>query len=373
MRTGILTFFDTKDNYGQILQCYAMINYLQSKGLNPCIIKYHNNSDSETSLKLKVLKFLNPKVLFRKIKSFSKIKKNVEIIDRGFDKFRSIYFPFYEKEYFSYDELKRNPPQVDMIVVGSDQVWNVFDPEGNANIKTLNAYMLGFVPDSVKKVAIAPSFGRDKIKKKEYKKIEKLLKRFDLVTVREQAGLNICHKCNIFSAKWVIDPTLYFNADFYIKKFSISKTFEEPFLLLYYVDNGGGFDIKDIYKFAATKGLKVKYVTANLAKDNFNKIYPSIENWLSDVANAEYVITNSFHCCIFSIIFGKRFGVIQIKGINSCMNSRIESLFKITHIDKRIVYNDDFSCLDLPTEKYVINAENNFDTYLNDILKKKSN
>lgn len=368
MKVGIMTFYDSSDNYGQVLQCYALVNYLKLKGMEPLLIRYNNNFDDKSSLIIKLSKMLNPKILYRKLKNYSKPIFSNQTIDRGFNSFRNRNIPMYDIEYNSFEELKKNPPKVDMIVVGSDQVWNVFDPEGKANEKKLNAYMLGFVSDKTKKVSIAPSFGRNNINCKEYKKVEKLLKSFDLVTVREESGVDICNKCNISDVKWVIDPTLYFDDKFYIDKFDIKKTNEEPYLFLYYVENGGKFPIKNVYDFAVKKGLKVKYVTANSANDDFDKIYPEVENWVNQIANAEYIITNSFHCCVFSMIFKRKFGVIEINGVNSGMNSRIESLFKITHTTPRIINSYDFSDLELPIEKYKIDSINNFDTYFDKLI-----
>ena len=368
MKIGILTFYDSVDNYGQVLQCFALVNYLKSKGLNPVLIRYNNNYDGKPSFLTILRKLLNPKIVLRKLKNSSRPNVKKDTVDRGFNTFRMKNIPMYDIVYNSYDELKNNPPKVDMMIVGSDQVWNVFDPEGKANDKTLNTYMLGFVPDGIKKISIAPSFGKTNISNKEYKKVENLLKSFDLITVREESAVDICNKCNILDAKWVIDPTLYFDDKFYIKKFNIKKSNDENYLFLYYVENGGNFPIEKVYEFAKNNGLKVKYVTANSANDNYEKIFPTVEKWAEDIYNAEYVITNSFHCCIFSIIFNKKFGVIKIDGINSGMNSRIESLFNITHVKPRIINSDDFSNLDLPVEEYLIDSANNFDTYFDKLI-----
>lgn len=363
MKVGILTFYDSNDNYGQVLQCYALVNYLKSKGLEPYLIRYDNSKDGKSNFFEKILKLLSPKVLIRKAKGIFRKKGCSSFVDRGFAEFRNKNIPVYSEVYHSLADLKKNPPQFDIIIVGSDQVWNMFTPEGKAKNRTLKAYMLDFVPSNVKKVAIAASFGRKTIDKREYTKVGKLLNKFDLITVREKSGVEICKNCNAANAKWVIDPTLYFDKHFYINKFGITNQRRKPYLFLYYVENGGFFPIKKVFDFANTKGLEVKYVTANSAKDNYTKVYPTIEKWVDYIANADYVVTNSFHCCIFSIIFEKKFGVIEIEGANHEMNSRIESLFKITNLKPRIIKKDDFSILDTKTEEYKIDEINNFDTY----------
>ncbi|MBU3849009.1 MAG: polysaccharide pyruvyl transferase family protein [Candidatus Treponema excrementipullorum] len=76
------------------------------------------------------------------------------------------------------------------------------------------------------------------------------------------------------------------------------------------------------------------------------KTYASIPKWLCFVDNAQYVITNSFHCCVFCILFRKQFGVIELTGISSRMNCRLHSLFEMTGCGAQYIKDGDFSVLD---------------------------
>lgn len=84
------------------------------------------------------------------------------------------------------------------------------------------------------------------------------------------------------------------------------------------------------------------------------------------IDNAEYVITNSFHCCVFSIIFKKRFGAIKLSGKQKNMNERLKNLFQMCNIHERYIDRNDFSILDLPAEEY--NISNTNDVLIWDML-----
>lgn len=93
---------------------------------------------------------------------------------------------------------------------------------------------------------------------------------------------------------------------------------------------------------------------------NTKKTFATIEDWLYLIDNAEYVITNSFHCCVFSLLFNKKFGVVPLAGTWSEMNSRLETLFKIFNISSRWLKNaDDFLVLEIPLEPS-LTANTNF-------------
>lgn len=108
--------------------------------------------------------------------------------------------------------------------------------------------------------------------------------------------------------------------------------------------------IEKSYKFAKERNLKIYYITANGQVDSYPKVYPNLFQWLELIDNADYVITNSFHGCVFSIIFHKQFVAIPITGAAFGMNERLSSLFELCHMEPRLIENcdttPDFSVLD---------------------------
>lgn len=356
MKIGIMTFWWSEDNYGQLLQCYALQKYLRDQGHDPFLIRYDSRKDYvPTPLYWKLLKVLNPVklagYLSLKRRKYLSAKEYV-VHNRQFSSFRDTYLKQSEWIYHSYDELKANPPEADCYVVGSDQVWNFGNIPLRRVKKLIHAYFLDFGSDSVIRMAYAASWGQEQIPDDFISEIVPLLKKFQKVSVREKSGINICRRCGYETAQWVCDPTMLVNAKVYrgIYQYNNVSVPQKPYVLFYYLDNGGKFDKKSVFQFAQERNLDVRYISANMNMDAYEKTYATIPEWLCLVDNAKYIITNSFHCCVFSILFEKQFGVISLTGKYSGMNSRLQSLFEMTDCGERYIKDDDFSVLD---ERYV--------------------
>lgn len=353
MKIGILTFWWSEDNYGQQLQAYALQRYLRDAGHDAFLIRYNYENDlGRTNFFVRILKALNPIILFKffvQKKRIADSKKENELHSRHFCEFRKNYFKFSDKAYSNFEELKSNPPEADAYIVGSDQVWNF--GKGNLRIfkNVIHSYFLDFGKSETKRISYAASWGgRNNFLGNEKSEIQKLLKNFDFISVREKNGINLCKQIGRNDAKWVCDPTLLLNAEIYrtIYKEEKIQTPSKPYILFYYLENGGRFDKKAVWNFAKEKNLEVQYVTGNACIDNLDKKFATVPEWLCLVDNAEYIVTNSFHCCVFSILFEKKFAAIKLDGLNCGMNSRLESLFEMTGCGERYITDTDFKILD---------------------------
>ena len=356
MKIGIMTFWWSQDNYGQLLQCYALQKYLRDMGHDAYLIRYNPENDTnKTSLIRKFAKIFNPKKLTKYI--FMKIKRKItekkrfaqleelRLNPRYFDDFRAKYLKCSDTYYSSYDSLNENPPEADVYIVGADQVWNFnLYPK-----KAINAYFLNFGKNEIKRLSYAASWSIPKIDKKHITQISPLLQKFNYVSVREIKGLFYCEKCGVKNAEWVPDPTFLLKADKdrQIYKESTIRKPKDSYVLLYMLGNSTDFNIQKAYDFAKSKNLKIIYVTGNGVVDDKEKYYATIPEWLYLIDNAEYVITNSFHCCVFSSLFNKKFGVIQLSGVWKGSNDRFESLFKFLGIDSRYITNANFDNLEI--------------------------
>jgi hypothetical protein len=264
---------------------------------------------------------------------------------RNFDEFREKYIKQSERIYYSYQELVDVPPDADAYVTGSDQVWN---PDLLLFKKTKNqtkAYFLDFADERKKRIAYAASFGKERLDNNFIGEIIPLLKKFTYVSVREKSGLDLCRQCGV-KAEWIPDPTMLLSASDYRALYSpiVRSNAGGPYCLLYMLSNKCNFPIKAIYDWAKIKNIKMRYITGNLKYDKYEKIYAAIPEWLYLIDKAEYVITNSFHCSVFSLLFQKRFGVIPLVGKFSGMNSRFDSLFETFGIKQRFM-DDSFAVL----------------------------
>jgi hypothetical protein len=142
------------------------------------------------------------------------------------------------------------------------------------------------------------------------------------------------------------------------------RKIEKKYIMLYMLNNECDFDIQRVYDFAKEKDLEVVYVTGNGVINNREKFFATIPEWLYLIDNAEYVITNSFHCCVFSSLFSKKFGVAKLKGKVVGMNTRFETLFSFLGIESRYVDND-FEYMEKDYNIGIVNTHSNFMEKLN--------
>lgn len=370
MKIGILTFFWSNDNYGQLLQCYALQKFLNDRGHEVFLINYdYRNDINKTPFLIKCLKALNVKKLF----NYLKYKKNTNIIlseqqknNRDFDLFRKKYLCFSKDKYTKFDDLKNNPPNADMYIVGSDQVWNFLLWNFYQAKNIIHAYLLDFGENKVKRISYAASWGITHLSDNFKREISPLLQKFDYVSVREESGIKLCNECGCKKVEWVPDPTMLIDINTYrsLYKENVVRKISKPFILVYLLNNTMNFKIEIIEEFAKKRNLEMIYVTGNGVVDKKNKFFATIPEWLYLVDNAEYIITNSFHCGVFSILFNKQFGIVKLDGKMKEMNSRFDSLFKRYQINERYISNNDLSILDDEYTITKINNEMSFDSYI---------
>lgn len=364
MKIGILTFWKTEDNYGQLLQCYATQTYLRSLGHETFLVKATNGREYKPGLKqqliskLRTAYRLRPYPLYllkRAAGSFlytlthGKLRPNTT--QREFEDFRKRYLNCTEREY-TLEDLKSNPPQADAYVVGSDQIWNTTD----------GIYFLSWAPENVKKISMAASFGAREPSVEFSELISPWLQRFDLITVREKNGLGLCKSAGRDDAELVSDPTLLLRAEDYAKLAS-SDYPSEPYLFIYFLGTRTNINWKEIHKFAKERNLKIVYVGSQGQEDKFRKEEPTISQWLGLIANAEYFITNSFHGTVFGLQYRKKFMSYPIVGPASGMNNRLTTLLQplglgyriysdnLGPIEREVNYSDVFKKLDAETNR----------------------
>ena len=350
MKIGIMTFWWSQDNYGQLLQCYALQKYLRDMGHDAYLIRYNFSADNDNSVVRKLLKGLNPFLLIKFIcRKIKKVKIAVENNkhDRRFNEFRIKNLRFSENSYLKFNDLKNNPPHADMYIAGSDQVWHFQGVLNKSIKKMIHTYMLDFGSESILRVSYAASWSLDEVSKTVQSEVIPLLSKFKYVGVRERNGIDLCKLCSCDIAELVPDPTLLIAPDDYRKLYRVSenrfKNQKQPFIFLYLLENQCELDKESVFNYAKSRGLKVFYTTGNGLLDKYTKCYPTIEEWLYLIDNAEFVITNSFHCAVFSCLFNKSFGVSKLVGKFEGMNSRFDTLFESFQIEPRYIINNDLS------------------------------
>lgn len=335
MKIGILTL-PLHTNYGGILQAYALQTVLERMGNE--VVVFDKPYIYEIPLWKKCLAYpkraickyvlkKNAIVRWEKVASYNNIT-----IRQNTQKFISKYIN--RKEIKTYSELSSE--DYDAIVVGSDQVWR---PKYFGIIE--NAFLSFAQQWSIKRIAYAPSFGVDiwEYNEEQTRHCKALVKKFDAVSVRELSGVELCKKYLDVDAEWVLDPTMLLNSDDYINLFRATDTPRSEGSLLDYILDRDNDKETLIYNIATKKDLKpfrlnsrVEDSTAPLKE----RIQPAVEKWLRGFYDAKLVVTDSFHACVFSILFRKPFVVVLNKERGA---SRIDSLLGYFGLTDRVVSN----------------------------------
>ena len=230
----------------------------------------------------------------------------------------------------------------DAIVVGSDQVWRpvYFRGWGARDGRVENAYLAFARRWRIKRIAYAASFGTSEWEydDSQTRRCRALAQRFDAVSVREQSGTNLCRDKFGVEAVHVLDPTMLLSSADYAQLFRDANVPKSKGNLLSYVLDANE-EIKTlIEKVAVAKGLTPFEVNnpvvpdGNTPMDKCVKI--SVEEWLRGFHDAEFVITDSFHACVFSIIFRKQF---LVTGNKARGMSRFHSLLSLFGLESRLV------------------------------------
>lgn len=334
MNIGIVTFSQSNDNYGEVLQCYALYKYVQSKGHHCFLLRYEQMPYTNFALKAFTLLSLitNPQRLFSLLK-----KRRGKMIPHATDNTDRKFFEFRSKKMectapLTKNEILENPPKADAYICGSDQIWASPDP----------IMYLSFAPKDSIKCAFAPSFGG--LTPNAYARllIRKYIKDFDFVSCREMSGVKLCRELGREDTCLFPDPTLMHNASFY-SQIAQEPPVSDKYILLYMLGNKSEFEIQAVYDFAHKEGLKVIYITGqNRVENYYSTTNATIEEWLGLIKGAEYVITNSFHGTVFSLINHKKFLTIPLVGAYERMNVRIHDLLSKFKLNNRL-YRDSLS------------------------------
>lgn len=316
-------------NYGAKLQAFALAEALRELGFD---VEFINRRPH-------VGEYIVDLPILKEAKRLAEYYNNTNFSD-----FENKYLQPQTKVYYTNEELANlDVSRYYGFTVGSDQMWR--DDYYRPNY-TSTSYLNFTDGYNVKRVAYAVSFGKATCEYSEErrKKIEKWVKHFSAISVREKSGVDILK--NVFGydkGVWVTDPTLLLDKDKYIELFHLDQLPEPRNELVTYIlyDTWGTHNvIQDVGKhmgiytrhFLKPRGCKVAY---NRLMSRLPRFYkkPRVESWLDSLLNAKYVLTDSFHGTVFSIVFRKQFVVLD----NSVGGSeRLDSLLGMIGLKDRM-------------------------------------
>ena len=325
MRIAILTQ-PLRYNYGGMLQNFALQTVLRRMGHEVITLDPKRYKFSWWQHILHIVRCVVGRYLLGHYNNSILGRWRYDIMVRrlGSNTFRFIDKYIKRKEYADlYNDVISD--EFDAYVVGSDQVWR---PEYNNNLPNM---FLDFTRNwKVRRIAYAASFGLDQWNcDKETTEICKgLLQYFDLVTVREFSGVKLCQNVFETEATHVLDPTFLLTKEDYCSLLHLNRVPPSKGNLLVYILDYTEDKLKLIQSIKERYQLKPFRVNSDYEdrslSDLSRRIQPSVEQWLRGFYDADYVVTDSYHGCIFSIIFGKPFVVYANEGRG---RTRFESLY----------------------------------------------
>ena len=367
MKIGILTWLHN-GNYGSILQAYALQKALRNQGYQTENIDYapsnvkkvENLIKNKNSLKLFLEKWDaycakkvagSPRELSEKQKKFEDFRENYINITR---------------RYSSPKEVATIDGEFDAYICGSDQIWSpvLLNP----------VFYFDFLSDTERKIAYACSFGVSSIKGKKATKITNYLNRFDYISVRESSGCEIVKNLTGKVVPVMPDPTLLLQRTDWDKVSRYNLNLNN-YIFCYFLSWN-----EEYWKYVENVSQQLGYqiVIVPSVKQTYQvdaKILKNIgpEEWVGLVKNASYVITDSFHGTVFSIIYNKPFTVLKRFSDDNprSQNSRIYTLLEHYNLTNRLGINTDIFNLQEYTK---VNSQVEYDRryaleWLNNVLK----
>lgn len=335
-------------NYGAVLQTLATVEFFSKQGYIVNVIDYTPKYlQNFGTLRNTFNQVDNKKQGFIKRFIFTIIKTpSYKKLKRVFSKFIEMNFKLTDS-YNSIEDLIRNKPTADFFCSGSDQIWNNYYT-GEFD----KAFFLDFVSKNDKCISFSSSFGKNKFDDKEKEEIKKLLKKYNLLSVREQDGKALLDELSIKPNMVLYDPTLLVDSNYW-DNFSGRRIIKDKYILVYQL-HGDSDAYEKALEYAKNKKLKVVRIITMFHQVRIgckNIIVPKIPEFISLFKYAECIFTDSFHGTVFSIIFEKKVGVrLPVR-----FSNRITSF--LSSIDStNIIINDLNSWNKDVNNKYIKNA-----------------
>jgi polysaccharide pyruvyl transferase WcaK-like protein len=290
-KIGLITL-PFNGNYGGLIQAACLYKYLSDEGHEVRLLAYRNPSAGS-----RAKRFLRQALRYIPLQNFRGQRKT-----RLFEIYAKEIIPHQTETCETFDQLRSvcNKEGFDAIIVGSDQVWRWDFIKEREDI-----FFLDFLRDlRAKRIAYGASFGIPKVPSAHKAgRISEMLKRFDAISVREKSGVEICERLGRTDSKWVLDPTLLVPQSFY-EDLSHENTTSDPEHVFFYILD------RSLAKDKVINAVNILKKSRTRSKYISLSSHSSIRDWVIGFRRAKFVVTDSYHGAIMSIIFQKPFIVI---------------------------------------------------------------
>jgi hypothetical protein len=339
IRAGILTYHFS-ENFGAVLQAYALQRWLQQQGLQVSLINYHpayveDGSEIRQLFNPRQLK-ANLKALYLKALALKTRVLGPNAQSRQFQAFKTRFLNIQAPRYAYAHQLNQAVAGQQLLVAGSDQIWN---PSGQTGLDP--AYFLAFDCDkAIRRISYAASFGKEYLEPQYHAEAEGLLKQLSAISVREESGVSIVHQVSGLAAQCVPDPTLLHRD--YSALLATSTQTRTGHVFCYALRTGVG--VREVAQ-ALSRQVAGPIVSPYNAHRRWRQIGETVQvgpqDWLKLLKESAYVVTNSFHATVFAIIFEKPFIAVGLPGNKASLNARVRNLLEKLELSQRFLPADD--------------------------------
>lgn len=359
MKVGIVTMIS--DNYGNRLQNYALQEVLTEIG--NAVETLNNPWNDKDNYYRELIVTTIKKAFFYITKKPIRYERKIRF--EQFNRKNIIFSKFWlNKE----SDKEKAISFYDIFICGSDQVWN-------SEAKEITGKYFADFADRNKRASYATSFGIERVIPDRREEFSDYLSGMKYISVREQLGVEIVKELTGKEASCHVDPTLLLSAAKWDKIASKIFVPKNKYIFCYFLGKPSDVLLNEIEKYKKSNDINVLTI-CNELNSMYNNVGP--DYFISLIKNAKFVLTDSFHGTVFSIIYNKPFYTFTRNGVKESMDSRVTSLLKLLKLEDRFepdylkeknIYNIDFikskSILNVEREKAInylrmITKENNY-------------
>lgn len=358
-KIGIATVF-TGYNYGSALQAYATGRILANMGYESELLKLRGSLLPGRDIRLKKLLsiFFRSLIHAGGIKSLKNYRESVskELPEGAKELFCSFYDDKLKPRVISYGALRKAAKQdaYAAFVCGSDQIWN------SAVFYVDPFYYLRFAPVK-KRIAFAPSFGRDYVPDYNRKKITRYISDITHKSIREVSGAEVIKQLTGEDVPVLLDPTLVLCAEEWMRSLQITENRSEKYIVAYFLDKPSDKTVEIVRKIGEKYCCEIKSLPYLWEKDPFGKaLVTGPAEFVELIRNASFVCTDSFHGTAFALNFNIPFYTFERNYGNAGKQSaRIESILQLTDQRERYEPIDIEGCMNMSFDRVnqILNAE----------------
>jgi hypothetical protein len=343
LRVGLVTYHFS-DNFGAVLQAYALRKWFLDNGCFVDFINYHpsyveEGGDFVSVLNLRNAK-INIKILYLKLLSLKRVCFGNKQQLAAFEDFRHAELGVRGERIFDMKSNEAVLDGYDLLVCGSDQIWN---PSAQRGLDP--TYFLSFSKkiEGRRCISYAASFGKGSLDSKYHDQAKALIRQLDAVSVREKSGVSIVQSVSGVSAACVPDPTIL------LGKFDslLSGDFDIKYrnqIFCYALRTGDGVrEVADLASRLFEAKIYSPYNPHRRWKEVGETVYPSPSEWIRMLNESKVVVTNSFHGVALSIVCNRPFVFVSLGGAKMSLNERVLSLVGQVGLEHRVVSSQDMA------------------------------